>query len=141
MHSEGSGFESCHLHKDGNIYKNKRRVAKPGNAPALGAGDRKFESCPSDMNLKETFTCILPSPEEIEALKDKDSKEYALSLRDIGLDLLEQDEVQSLYDSLHRVGDDPLKGAIQRSLRASLDEDTYKLVELIFHFHTENDIW
>lgn len=46
----------------------------------------------------------------------------------------------SLYRSLHRVGDDPIKAAIEDTLRALLPPDQFKTVEAVFMMCTDDDI-
>ena len=45
----------------------------------------------------------------------------------------------SLYRSLHNVGDDPVKSAIQDDLRVVFDDETYALIEAIFQWNASED--
>lgn len=46
----------------------------------------------------------------------------------------------SLYRSLHNVGDDPVKSAIQDDLQTVLDPETFALVEAIFQWNADDDL-
>lgn len=46
----------------------------------------------------------------------------------------------SLYRSLHFVGDDPAKSAIEDDLKIILDDETYALVEAVFQWNTDYDL-
>jgi len=75
--------------------------------------------------------------------KNWDSEEEKAEFRRVMLDLIgpqERNYRASLYDSLHYVGDDPIKAAIEDDLKAILDKDTYALVEAMFHWNSTYDI-
>jgi hypothetical protein len=52
-----------------------------------------------------------------------------------GLDLTDHGP-NSLYRSLHLVGDDPVKGAIQKTLQEILSPEDYQRVCAVFRMHT-----
>lgn len=45
-----------------------------------------------------------------------------------------------LYHALHYVGDDPIKSAIESTLRDALDKKTFNLVTSIFKIYTDDDL-
>jgi hypothetical protein len=44
-----------------------------------------------------------------------------------------------LYNALHRVGDDPVKGWIEDALKDSLEESTFRHVVAVFKYGTSAD--
>ena len=50
------------------------------------------------------------------------------------INLFTSDKCPSLYQSLHRVGDDLTKSDIESSLEEILDDDTCKLIKAIFAY-------
>lgn len=44
----------------------------------------------------------------------------------------------SLYNSLHHVGDDPVKDVIEKDLEELLDDESLKVVRAVFAFHTQD---
>jgi hypothetical protein len=49
-----------------------------------------------------------------------------------------RDEHQSLYTSLHRVGDDPIKAEIEANLEELLDENSLRIVRAVFQIYTDD---
>lgn len=77
-----------------------------------------------------------PSGISVEAFTEEELEDFRDTMNDL---IIGKRKRQSLYRSLHNVGDDPIKSEIQADLQTALDDDTYALVEAIFHWNTDGE--
>jgi len=71
------------------------------------------------------------------SLPEEDRKRYKIVMSEL---INGQRERWSLYQSLHLIGDDPVKSAIENDLKIILNNETYALVEAIFQWNADWDL-
>lgn len=87
--------------------------------------------------IKRLKQVLLPNPDDYD---DEEDKLWAMDMEH-QLGCLLKTQRASLYNSLHNVGDDPVKRAIERSLEKLLDKETLDLIRLVFQYHADYDVW